>query len=409
MTDERKRRSLPWVALLMVPVLGGGIVWYLRAREPPLAVETVRVERGEVREIVTSAAAGEVRAERRVLVRSEIAATVLSTKKRQGDRVTAGELCVTFQSDELDARLAQAQANVEAARVTVVMAETRLAHAARALDRAKRLKASDAISEVELERAETEHSALQQGVEQARAAEKQARAAMKLAEVARRRSAVHAPFAGVLQEVFAEVGVQVAPGAPLFDLLDDTSVTIDVPVDEADVSRIFVGQRVTLKSDSQPGRPIAGTVRLIPPAVGRSSERGALETSVIAQKERLLYVEVEPDEPKELRVGASVNAEFLVSVRADVLYVPSHVVLGRGVLRSVFRVQGGRAIKAPFEAGLVSWERTEVRSGLEEGAEVIASLNVKGLEEGARVEVSPKKTQALDEPGPASDMSAVHP
>lgn len=406
MPGERKRRALPWVTLLLLGCGGAALIAYSRTREPPIEVETVRVEKGEVREMISSAAAGEVKPARRVTVRAEIAGTVAQVKRHQGDRIAAQEVIVLFTSDEIEARSLQAQANVDAARVAVRTAEARRSTAKKTLERARKLRAGEAISEAELDRAETEFDGLEHAVEQALAAEKQALAAQRLAEVTKKRASVVAPFAGVLQAVFAETGVQLAPGAALFDLIDDSSVRIDVPVDESDIARVTVGQRVILGTEGRRGRPLTGAVSLIPPAVGRSSEAGSLGAPMLGDKERWIYIQVSPDEPKELRVGASVNAEFLVSARQDVLYVPSHVVIGRGVTRAVYRIDRGKVVKTPIQAGLTSWERTEVVSGLRAADEVISSLNAKGLEEGARVVVRQGQPPAAD-PEPGADVSTA--
>lgn len=385
MAEKKPGRRIPWLflAVTVLAVAAGGA--YLRRPAPPLEVEVVEVSRGTVEERVPSASAGEVQAARRVTVRAETPGTVASLKKRAGERVEAGELVVSFASDELAARVTQAKANVDAANVAVRAAELREGTAARALERSKKLRAGEAIADAELERADTEHQAAQHAVSQAKAALEQARAAARLAEVSRDRAVVRAPFAGVLQDVYAELGVQVAPGAPLFDLIDDTSLRISVPIDEADASRVFVGQRVLLHTGAHREAPILGRVSFIPPALGRAG--GPLpEGAALAARDRALHVQVVPEtESGRLRIGAAVNAELLVSAREDVFYVPTHVVIGRGRTRAVWKLEDGRARKVSFEPGLTSWDRTEVVSGLSAGDRVVASLNVKGLAEGARV------------------------
>jgi multidrug resistance efflux pump len=79
----------------------------------------------------------------------------------------------------------------------------------------------DIHTDVELDRAETEQLGAQQAVLQAEATKEQSKAALELASVARDHATVTAPFSGVLQDVFADVGVQLAPGAPLFDLIEE--------------------------------------------------------------------------------------------------------------------------------------------------------------------------------------------
>lgn len=392
MAGATTRRVWRWPLLALV-LLGGLLVgaWLLRPA-PPLAVEVVAVERGEVQELIPSAAAGEVRAARRVTVRAELAGTVAAVKAQRGARVEGEAVVVRFSSEDLEARWAQAKANLEAASVTVRIAETRATTTQRALDRAKKLRSNEAISEVELERIETEDTAARQAIEQAKAARAQAQAALELAQVTKAKSVVRAPFPGVLQDVQAEVGVQLGPGAPLFDLLDDSAVKVDLPIDEADVPRVALDQTVLLYLGGRREHPLLGRLSFIPPAIGRGAGAG-LEAAALPSKDRALYVEVTPSEEGRLKIGASVNAEVLVSARADVVWVPTQVVIGRGRERSVYRLEGNRIRKVNFEAGLTSWERTEVKSGLAVGDRVVSSLNVKGLEDGLRVVVKGEPKQ----------------
>jgi HlyD family secretion protein len=377
--------------LFMLVLAGGGLAYVLRP-DPPLEVETVGLELGVVREVVPSAASGEVVPARRVTVRAEMGGTVEEVLKRPGDRLLQGDLVVLFGSAELDARVAQARANVDAALVTVQIAKTRFDAVAKSHDRATKLAARGAISPVDLERSETERLAADQAVAQARAAEKQARAALDLARVAQERTKVTAPFPGVLQDVFAELGTQATPGAALFDLIDDASVRVRVPVDEADIGRIFMGQTVFLRTGANRDTELRGKVVQIPPAVGRSA--AAPMVSPIQERERAFYIDVEPEDRARFFVGASVSAEFLVSERDQVLFVPTHLVVGTGMERSVFRVENGKAKKAVFKPGLTSWDRTEVVSGLSKGDQIVSSLNKRGLEDGVRVSTITKVDDA---------------
>ena len=369
--------------MLFALVLAGGGLFYAFRPDPPLEVETLNLVRGAVREVVPSAASGEVLPARRVTVRAEMGGTVELVAKHPGDRVAAGDLVLSFASQELDARVTQARANLDAALVTVQIAKTRFDAVAKAHERATKLAARGAIAQMELEKSDTEKLAADQSVSQARAAEKQARAALDLARVAQERAKVTAPFAGVLQDVLAELGVQATPGAPLFDLIDDASVRVRVPVDESDISRISMGQTVFLRTGANRDTEYRGKVVQIPPAVGRSASSPM--ANPMQERERAFYIDVEPEDRTRFFVGASVSAEFLVSERDDVLFVPTHLVIGTGLERSVFRVEKGRAHKVAFKPGLTSWDRTEVVSGLDKGDQIISNLNKRGLEDGVRV------------------------
>ncbi len=381
---------LGWKGVLGVLGAGGLIAWLTIKPTPPLKVEVAQVSLGVVRELVPASSTGRVVPKRRVVLRAELAATVRQVGFRAGERVEAEAVLVRFDSDELSARIRQAKANLDAAGVAVRSAQTRAAAAGRALDRATKLKERQAISEVELERATTEKEAAELGVEQARAAEAQAKAALELAQVAQGRAVVRAPFAGVLQDVSAEVGVQVTPGAPLVDLIDDSIIEVEVPVDEADVARLRPDMVVHLRA-GRSDQTLSGRVRFIPPAVGRGEGERSLEAAALKEKDRAFMVRVALDQAHNLRVGASVSAEFLVSATENVMWVPTQAVMGRGRQRSVYVLDKGRLQKVQFEPGLTSWERTEVKAGLAENDQVVVNLATRGLEEGVKVVAEPPR------------------
>ncbi len=380
--DRHLGRAGLWLAIALVLI--GLVFAFLRSRNtPPLEVPVEPVQRGAVRELVASAASGRVEASQRVTIRAEVPATVLEQKVVRGGRVERGQLLLLFQSDELEARVAQARANLDAAKVAIKLGASRQASARRGKERAEKLKQGGAISEAELDRAHAELEAADLALAQSEVASKQAEAALKLSQLAAERARVTAPFAGVVQDVFVDPGVQVAPGAALVDLIDDSTVFIEVPLDEADVGRIEVGQVVLLRTHAGREDPATGKVRFIPTAVGRSEGAGPPKLSA-SGADRSIYLEVTPDQPELFRIGSSVNVEILVSEKPETLFVPSQAVMGRGAFREVFVLVGSKIEKKRFEAGLTSWERTEVLSGLSEGERVVTRLDVPGLEAGQR-------------------------
>jgi len=112
----------------------------------------------------------------------------------------------------------------------------------------------------------------------------------------------------------------------------------------------------------------------------RKDEKGA----------RTLKLEVEVLNLEEavrqgLRPGMSANVDVRVAEKQDLVSLPSNVIVGRGTRRTVFVVEGGKAKEHAVQVGLASWDRSEIVSGVNEGQEVISSLNVKGLADGVPV------------------------
>jgi HlyD family secretion protein len=213
----------------------------------------------------------------------------------------------------------------------------------------------------------------------ARAQITEAQAALQLAEIARKRADIRAPFAGALQQLYPEVGADMVPGSPAFDLLDTTAARIETTIDEADASRIQVGQLAEMTLDAYPGVRFKGKVSLIAPAVAPDPRLGTTRSLPI-------WIAVEPD--PRLRIGMSCTVEIIVAHKENVLFVPSQTVIGRGVERDVYRVEGGVARKLPVQTGISNWDRTEITSGLSEGDAVVTSLDSVGLSDGAHVAAS---------------------
>lgn len=367
-------------------LLAIGTVVALRPRAV-VRVRAARVTMDAVRDVVSSASAGEVIPERQATVRAETAGRVLMVAAGRGAPVQQGQLVVQIDPSDLGARIQQAQAAVRVAEAQQAQATARLS-ALRTQARRAQLLATAGAGTVSL--SDDARNAVAEGesaLSAATAQRNQAVAALQVVAVQRARCELAAPFAGLLTEVPIQVGDSVAPMAVLFQLTDASRLHVDATVDEADAARMRVGQVAELRLDALPGRQIQGRVARVDPIIKRDL-KGA----------RTLTVEVEVLHLEEARAagllpGMSANTDIVVAQKRQVLSVPSNVIIGRGVSRSVYLLEpqgrGGRyrARKVPVGVGISNWERTEVTSGLTEAALVVASLNEKGLDDGALVEL----------------------
>ena len=150
------RQILAWATVLLaIGGTAGGLGYYKYAEisaaiaaaeafpEPREAVEAVRVRRGEW--AASTRAVGTVVALRQVELRNELAGTVVEMGFASGDIVEAGQVLVRLDTSEERAALAAAQA------------EARLAQLV--FDRRDRLRSSDAVSALDLDRAREELAA----------------------------------------------------------------------------------------------------------------------------------------------------------------------------------------------------------------------------------------------------------
>jgi HlyD family secretion protein len=389
------RRWTNWLAGLVAVVAALALLSRVMAKKP-LTVKVVRVERATVRDVVTSSTAGEVVPARHATVRAELAARVIAVKHTRGDRVKQGEAIVVLDGADLEARVAQAQATLAAQTAQVAQAEARAAMSRQNAERARGLADRGAGTAQSAEDAGALARADGEAVRSAQGMLAQAEASLRVARVAREKATLSAPFDGLLIDEHPDPGEELAPGTPVFEIIDDSSLHVEATVDEADASKVRVGQPATLRLDALPDQIIAGRVSKLGPAVHKDL-KGA----------RILPIEVEVADALAaaragLRSGMSANVEIVVAEKSEVVSLPTNVIVGRGAKRTVFVVDEARncswkdRLRGPcrdrarvrtIEVGLSNWDRSEVLSGVALGAQVVATLNVKDLEDGAALAV----------------------
>ena len=81
---------------------------------------------------------------------------------------------------------------------------------------------------------------------------------------------VRAPFDGVVADKAVTVGEWVAPGRPLFTLVDAGPMKIELSVPEARVPAVKVGQPVELVAVAQPGMSYRATITQLGAEIGRT-------------------------------------------------------------------------------------------------------------------------------------------
>lgn len=112
-----------------------------------------------------------------------------------------------------------------------------------------------------------------------------ARAALEAAQLTLSRCEIRAPFAGTVGRVHVRPGELVMPGQPLITLGDLTTLQVETTdLDEVDVVRVQVGQKVTVAFDAVPGRVFKGRIVRIYP-MAEPGAGGVRYTAIIALEE----------------------------------------------------------------------------------------------------------------------------
>ncbi|MCC6627029.1 MAG: biotin/lipoyl-binding protein [Chloroflexi bacterium] len=204
-------------------------------------------------------------------------------------------------------------------------------------------------------------------VASALAAVKQAEVAQVQARANLTRATLTAPFAGVVAAVNAMPG-QLATGSSSSStstttssgqvtLIDDSTLSIDMNIAEADVAKVKPGQRaratfMALTNQTIPGRVIA----VSPKATVTSNVVSYVATMALDGEARL-----------DVKTGMTATVAIIVASKADVLAVPNRLIQGQGQQRSVNVLFKGAQFATPVTIGLVGDSTSEVVNGLAEG------------------------------------------
>ncbi|MBX3703127.1 MAG: efflux RND transporter periplasmic adaptor subunit [Steroidobacteraceae bacterium] len=272
-------------------------------RGPPApAYETAAVERRSIAVVVE--AAGVVEPVSTVEVKSKASGEILRLGAEIGDTVAAGHLLASIDPRTPRNRVAQAEAELNAARARHSTARSQL-------ERGDRLLAEKWINPAE-------HEALALEVANTRAQVIAAEVALENARIALEDTEVRAPSAGTILTRLVEPGQvissptqDVGGGTVLLTMADLGHVRARVRVDETDIGKLAPGIPARVTVAAYPARGFEGVIEKIEPK------------AVVEQNVTLFSVLISiANEDGLLRPGMNVEAVFDVVRRDAVLTLP---------------------------------------------------------------------------------------
>jgi HlyD family secretion protein len=192
----------------------------------------------------------------------------------------------------------------------------------------------------------------------------EAEANLQLTKGRQARSLIHAPIGGTIYDLPARVGSFLNAGDIVARLGKLDPVRVRVYVDEPELGRVALGQKVRITWDGLSGREWNGVV------ASRPSQIIALGSRQVGE------VLCTIDNPgRELAPGTNVNAFILTQVVDNALTIPKAAVRRDSGL-GVFVLQPDRTVKwQPITTGISDALRVEIKSGLNNGDAVVQSTD----------------------------------
>ena len=265
----------------------------------------------------------------RATLAAEVGGAVESVSVELGQAVAAGSVLATIDERTYAQQVAEAEAWLR---------QAQLQH-----ERATSLFERKAVTKVQMIDAETGRDVAEARLASARLQLDKAR--------------VRAPWSGRIAARRVETGDFVAPGTPLFELVDSSRLKVRAPARAADVPYLAVGREVEVRVDAYPGEVFRARIERLGAELDSAS--------------RTLDVEAEIANPDgRLKPGLPARLEVPRRELAGALVVPMSAVLDQGETKAVYVVVDGRAARRAVTLGPVIGEEVVVE-GLEPGARVV--------------------------------------
>ncbi len=307
-----------------------------------LAISTCSSGSGEVTYIteeasegsldLTVTATGNLRPTNQVTVGSEVNGPVEQVLVDVNDQVTRGQVIAVINTEIIDQQIAQARANLNAARAGLLQAQATLDVDTAQLERLRQvreLSGGRVPSQIELEQAEASVARDRAAVASARANIEAAQATLRANSTTRSRAVIRAPVTGVVLARQIEPGQTVVASfntVTLFVIAEDlAAMQLRVSIDEADVGQVEAGQEASFSVDAYPGRRFPATVQRVDLASGNTveSQGGAAAAaaggSVVSYEARLIVQNTEG----LLRPGMTATATIATASTGTVVLVPN--------------------------------------------------------------------------------------
>jgi multidrug efflux pump subunit AcrA (membrane-fusion protein) len=283
-----------------------------------------------------------------------------------GDRVEKDQVIAEIEKKDLQAQVAQAEANLKAADAGVGVSKASFWPAVSAetdygfQDTRYFPKKGDNFGGLKVTMPLFNGQDLYT-IKQSKASKEAAKAALDFSKIQMSYATITAPISGVIASVTTQEGETVAAGlnAPTFvTIIDLSRLQVDAFVDETDIGRVKVGQKALFTVDTYPDKEFIGKVKAIYP-------KAIIQENVVN-----FDVVIEIDDPniELLRPDMTTSVTIYQEERIGVLVIPRAAVIKEGTSKFVLVKQdSGNFEKKAIKTGMTSGSDVEVVSGLNEG------------------------------------------
>jgi membrane fusion protein, multidrug efflux system len=184
---------------------------------------------------------------------------------------------------------------------------------------------------------------------------------------------IRAPFSGKVENVAVELGSFVTFGTVLGQLIDNSSLKINVYLSEQEAFKVKLNQTVTISS-----------VVLAQPKTGRIS---MISDKADASGKFLTEISFSNKDKETLKAGMLADVLFSIDGVETGLSVPVSALLASNKDAKVFVASGNKAELRSIRTGIITSNKVQVIEGLQAGEQVVISGQL-NLENGTSISIN---------------------
>lgn len=375
----KKKKLYIFLAIGLV-ILGGTVYWYKKnngtAKEVRYIIEAVR--KGTLTSTIV--ASGSIVVDNQETVDPTISGTIADLSVKVGDTVKKGDYLFSVINDDLDTNVAQASAsyqqalnNLESAKNEKLSAEAEYRVADKKDD-----KDDDAYSKRQLEVIKNKINLADGSIAQAQKNLSASAASYRniVSDAGKRK--VTSPIDGTIIEISIKNGDELGSSSnnaseSAIIIGDLGTLKAEIPVNEVDITKIAVGQKVSITLDALENQKFTGEVEKID-SIGESTS-GVVNYGVMIKFDKI---------DDKIKPAMSVSATILVSEKENAMLVSSSAIKNERGKNYVEVLENGTPKRVNVEIGSNNDTDTEIISGISVGDEVVTkTIGISSNESGS--------------------------
>lgn len=280
-----------------------------------------------------------------VKIASEVQGKLVGLYMKNGDVVKAGQVIAVLDASVYNAQLNSIEANIAKAKLD--------------LERYTKLIQMGGATPMQAENAQLQINSL--------VAEKK----QVLEQIAHMQ--IRAPFSGKIENVTAELGSFVTFGTVLSQLIDNSSLKINIYLSEQEAFKVKKGQVVTINSVvlSQP----------------KKAKISMISDKADASGKFLAEISFSNTSKEQLKAGILADVSFSSDAIQTGLSIPVSALIGSAKDAKIYVVKGEQAEQRSIKTGIVTTDKVQVTEGLQAGEKVVVS-GLLNLENGTTVSIN---------------------